>query len=159
MRRGNAHSRFAARRGLIAGGAAWLVLACAPAAFGQDEKKKKKSDTPVEKPPVNNPLLMIDAVTAPVAGTPPAQVILTLTVDCGTVENAQKVDNLMPRVYNAVIIELNREPLGRDGRLSDQDIEGLKRRLVFQINRALRGPEIKGVYIRSLQEVPRRGGG
>jgi flagellar basal body-associated protein FliL len=143
------------RRRLLLGLLAFGLLA-APAALGQEKEKKKKSDTPVEKPPINSPLLVVDAVTAPLVGPPGSKVILTLTVDCGSVENARVVDNLMPRVYNAVIIELNREPLGKDGRLYDNDIEQLKRRLVYQINRNLQGPQVVGVYIRSLQEVPLR---
>ncbi|MEK9970613.1 MAG: hypothetical protein VW600_15845 [Ferrovibrio sp.] len=147
------------RRRLLLGLAALAVLRPAAALAADDEKKekKKKSDTPVEKPPINTPTLIVDAVTAPIAGPPGSKVIMTLTVDCGSVENARLVDNLMPRVYNAVIIELNREPLGKDGRIYDADIEGLKRRLVYQINRALQGPQVVGVYIRSLQEVPLRG--
>ncbi|WP_341893913.1 hypothetical protein [Ferrovibrio terrae] len=138
--------------GLLAAGSLLLPVA----AYAQEKEKKKKSDTPVEKPPINNPILVVDAVTAPIAGPPGSKVIMTLNVDCGSVENARKVDDLMPRVYNAIIIELNREPLGKDGRLFDQDIEQLKRRLVYQINRQLQGPQVVGVYVRSLQEVPLR---
>lgn len=153
MRRGNAINHLD-RRHLLAG---LGVLLAAPGAFASDEKeKKKKSDAPPEKPPINTPLLMVDAVTAPLDGPPGSKVIMTLNVDCGTVENARKVDELMPRVYSAVIIELNREPLGKGGRLYDQDIEQLKRRLVYQINRNLQGPQVVGIYIRSLQEVPLR---
>jgi hypothetical protein len=146
------------RRRLLLGLAALAAL-CPAVAFAQDEKKekKKKSDTPVEKPPINTPTLIVDAVTAPIVGPPGSKVIMTLTVDCGSVENARVVDNLMPRVYNAVIMELNREPLGKNGRIYDSDLDGLKRRLVYQINRALQGPQVVGVYIRSLQEVPLRG--
>ena len=158
MRRGSAINHQPSRRhdrrrlllGLLAAG---LLPA---AALAQEKEKKKKSETPVEKPPVNTPVLVVDAVTAPIAGPPGSKIIMTLTVDCGSVETARKVDDLMPRVYNAVILELNREPLGRDGRIYDNDIEGLKRRLVYQINRALQGPQVVGVYIRSMQEVPLR---
>jgi flagellar basal body-associated protein FliL len=138
--------------GLLAAGSLLLPAT----AYAQEKEKKKKSDTPVEKPPINNPVLVVDAVTAPIAGPPGSKVIMTLNIDCGSVENARKVDDLMPRVYNAIIIELNREPLGKDGRLFDQDIEQLKRRLVYQINRQLQGPQVVGVYVRSLQEVPLR---
>lgn len=154
MRRGNAINHIDRRRLLLALAVGSLLPADL---WAQDKKEKKKSDTPVEKPPVNTPLLVVDAVTAPISGPPGSKVILTLTVDCGDVETARKVDDLMPRVYNAVILELNREPLGRDGRIYDNDIEGLKRRLVYQINRALQGPQVVGVYIRSMQEVPLRG--
>jgi hypothetical protein len=159
MPRGNAIKPLAgaslSRRALL-GALAGLCLIASPAAWTQEKEKKKRSDTPIDKPPVNTPVLMVDAVTAPVAGPPGSQVIMTLSIDCGTVENARAVDPLMPRVYNAVIMELNREPLGKDGRVHDNDLEGLKRRLVFQINRALQGPQVVGVYIRSLQEVPLR---
>lgn len=153
MRRGNAINHIDRRRLLIALAVGSLLPA---RVWAQDKKEKKKSDTPVEKPPVNSPLLIVDAVTAPISGPPGSKVIMTLTVDCGTIEAARKVDDLMPRVYNAVILELNREPLGKDGRIYDNDIEGLKRRLVYQINRALQGPQVVGVYIRSMQEVPLR---
>jgi len=158
MPRGNAINHLD-RRSLLCG---LGILLAAPAAMASDapppdkEKEKKKKSDAVEKPPVNTPLLVVDAVTAPLNGPPGSKVILTLNVDCGSVENARKVDDLMPRVYSAVIIELNREPLGKDGRLYDQDIEQLKRRLVYQINRNLQGPQVVGVYIRSLQEVPLR---
>ncbi len=153
MRRGNAINHIDRRRLLIALAAGSLLPV---QSWAQDKKEKKKSDTPVEKPPVNSPLLVVDAVTAPISGPPGSKVIMTLTVDCGSVETARKVDDLMPRVYNAVILELNREPLGKDGRIYDNDIEGLRRRLVYQINRALQGPQVVGVYIRSMQEVPLR---
>lgn len=154
MRRGNAINHIDRRRLLLT----LAVSSLLPVQVWAQEKKekKKKSDTPVEKPLVNTPLLVVDAVTAPISGPPGSKVILTLTVDCGDVETARKVDDLMPRVYHAVILELNREPLGRDGRIYDNDIEGLKRRLVYQINRALQGPQVVGVYIRSMQEVPLR---
>ncbi|WP_374304094.1 hypothetical protein [Ferrovibrio sp.] len=159
MPRGNATkppiARPFGRRALLAA-LAGLCLIASPAGWAQEKEKKKKSDSPIEKPLVNTPLLMVDAVTAPVAGPPGSQVIMTLSIDCGDVENARKIDALMPRVYNAVIMELNREPLGKDGRVHDNDLEGLKRRLVFQINRSLQGPQVVGVYIRSLQEVPLR---
>lgn len=154
MRRGNAINHLDRRRLLLALAVGSLLPA---GAWAQDKKEKKKSDTPVEKPPVSSPLLVVDAVTAPISGPPGSRVIMTLTVDCGDIDTARKVDDLMPRVYNAVILELNREPLGRDGRIYDNDIEGLKRRLVYQINRALQGPQVVGVYIRSMQEVPLRG--
>lgn len=154
MRRGNAINHLDRRRLLLALAVGGLLPVAVRA---QEKKEKKKSDTPVEKPLVNTPLLVVDAVTAPISGPPGSKVIMTLTVDCGDVETARKVDDLMPRVYNAVILELNREPLGRDGRIYDSDIEGLKRRLVYQINRALQGPQVVGVYIRSMQEVPLRG--
>lgn len=156
MRRGNAINHLERRRLLILLAAGMLLAAPAARASDAPPDKKKKSDTPSEKPPINTPLLIVDAVTAPLNGPPGSKVILTLNVDCGTIENARKVDELMPRVYNAVIIELNREPLGKDGRLYDQDIEQLKRRLVYQINRNLQGPQVVGVYVRSLQEVPLR---
>jgi hypothetical protein len=159
MRHGNATKpparRSPSRRAAL-GALAGLCLIASPAGWTQEKEKKKKSDTPIDKPPVNNPVLVVEAVTAPVAGPPGSQLIMTLSIDCGTVENARVVDPLMPRVYNAVIMELNREPLGKDGRVHDNDLEGLKRRLVFQINRALQGPQVVGVYIRSLQEVPLR---
>ncbi len=130
-------------------------------ATAQDKKKGGDPNKPPERPPVLGPLLTVEAVTAPVAaireGGPLGLIIMTFTLDCGTIENAQAVDNMMPRVYNAVILELNREPLGQSGRISDGDLEGMKRRLLYQINRALRGPQVKAVLIRSLQEVPRRG--
>lgn len=153
MRRGNVINHFDRRRLLL------TLAACALLPLqsrAQEKKEKKKSDTPIEKPPINSPLLVVDAVTAPISGPPGSKVIMTLTVDCGTIENARKVDDLMPRVYNAVILELNREPLGREGRIYDNDIEGMKRRLVYQINRALQGPQVVGVYVRSMQEVPLR---
>jgi hypothetical protein len=133
----------------------------APAAEGgdgkKDKKKKKGEGEAIPEPPVNSPQLVVEAVTAPVA--PSGTVIMTLTVDCGTVENARAVNQMMPRVYNAVILELNREPLGTNGRVTERDLEPLKRRLLFQINRALKdGPQISGIYIRSLQEVPGRNG-
>lgn len=159
MRRGNAINHIDRRRLLLALAVSSLLPASALLSAGaraQEKKEKKKSDTPVERPPVNTPLLVVDAVTAPISGPPGSKVIMTLTVDCGNVENARKVDELMPRVYHAVILELNREPLGRDGRIYDNDIEGLKRRLVYQINRALQGPQVVGVYVRSMQEVPLR---
>lgn len=140
------------RRALL--GTLTAALALPPAARAQEKDKKKKSDTPVEKPLVNTPVLIIDAVTAPVNGPTGSRIIMTLNIDCGDVENARKVDNLFPRVYNAVIMELNREPLGKDGRVYDKDLEVLKRRLVFAINRSLQGPEVVGVYVRSLQDVP-----
>jgi hypothetical protein len=157
MRRGNAINHLDRRRLLLTLAVGSLLPALLPsAAWAQEKKEKKKSDTPAERPPVNSPLLVVDAVTAPISGPPGSKVIMTLTVDCGTVETARKVDDLMPRVYNAVILELNREPLGKDGRIYDNDIEGLKRRLVYQINRALQGPQVVGVYVRSMQEVPLR---
>ncbi len=153
MRRGNVINQLDRRRLLLTLAAGALLPV---RSWAQEKKEKKKSDTPVEKPPINSPLLVVDAVTAPISGPPGSKVIMTLTVDCGTIENARKVDDLMPRVYNAVILELNREPLGRDGRIYDNDIEGMKRRLVYQINRALQGPQVVGVYVRSMQEVPLR---
>ncbi|MFN4312498.1 MAG: hypothetical protein ACK4FK_18085 [Ferrovibrio sp.] len=157
MPRGNAIKPLTgvspSRRALL-GALAGLCLIATPMARAQEREKKKKSDTPIDKPPVNTSVLVVEAVTAPVAGPPGSQVILTLNIDCGTVENARAIDPLMPRVYNAVIMELNREPLGKNGRVHDNDLEGLKNRLVFQINRALQGPQVVGVYIRSLQEVP-----
>ncbi|MCW0235385.1 MAG: hypothetical protein OJJ21_17430 [Ferrovibrio sp.] len=141
---------------LLAAGSLLSLSVLPQSARTQEKEKKKKSDTPIEKPPINTSLLVVDAVTAPLNGPPGSKVILTLNIDCGTVENARKVDELMPRVYNAVIFELNRDPLGKDGRLYDNDIEALKRRLVYQINRNLQGPQVVGVYIRSLQEVPLR---
>jgi len=153
MRRGNVINQLDRRRLLLTLAAGALLPV---QSWAQEKKEKKKSDTPVEKPPINSPLLVVDAVTAPISGPPGSKVIMTLTVDCGTIENARKVDDLMPRVYNAVILELNREPLGRDGRIYDNDIEGMKRRLVYQINRALQGPQVVGVYVRSMQEVPLR---
>ena len=159
MRRGNAINYTDRRRLLLTLAVGSLLPAnilLTSGAWAQEKKEKKKSETPVEKPPVNTPLLVIDAVTAPISGPPGSKVIMTLTVDCGDVETARKVDDLMPRVYNAVILELNREALGRDGRIFDNDIEGLKRRLIYQINRALKGPQVVGVYIRSMQEVPLR---
>ncbi len=156
MRHESAHSRKVTRRQLLAGG---TVLLAARSAFAQEKKKKSESPSPIERPPVSTPVLVIDAVTAPVAppaGGKPGTVIMTLSVDCGTVENARAVDAMIPRVYNAIIMELNREPLGRNGRVNDQDLAGIKQRLLYQINRALQGPQVVGVYIRSLQEVPRR---
>src|SRR3546814_10694680 len=67
--------------------------------------------TTLFRSPINSPQLIVEAVTAPVL--PSGTIIMTLTVDCGTVENARAVNAMMPRVYNAVIMELNREPLGR----------------------------------------------
>lgn len=151
MPRASAHSRCS-RRGVLLGLPVALVAGLCAAGAGAQQQPP-----PEDRPPINTPLLLIEAVTAPVAGPPDGTVIMTLSVDCGTVENARLIDTLMPRVYNATILELNREPLGKGGRVSDQDLEGLKRRLVFQINRALKGPEVVGVYIRSFQEVPRRG--
>lgn len=157
MPRGNALNhildRTLSRRWLLAGLGGLLLIPVMPV-LAQEKEKKKKSDTPVEKPIVNTSVLVVEAVTAPVVGPPGSRIIMTLSIDCGTVENARKVDDLMPRVYNAVIMELNREPLGRDGRVYDRDLDGLKRRLVHQINRSLQGPEVVGVYIRSLQDVP-----
>jgi hypothetical protein len=153
MPRGNAINHIDRRRLLLTLAVGSLLPA---QVWAQEKKEKKKSDTPVEKPLVNTSLLVIDAVTAPISGPPGSKVIMTLTVDCGSIETARKVDDLMPRVYHAVILELNREPLGRDGRIFDNDIEGLKRRLVYQINRSLQGPQVVGVYIRSMQEVPLR---
>ncbi len=156
MPHGNAHSLRFSRRACLTGA---LLLAAAPALAQEGGGKKKGGDPnkPVERPPVNTPLLLIEAVTAPVAGPPDRTVIMTFTVDCGSVEMAQQVDPMIARVYNAVILELNREPLGRNGQVNDADLEAMKRRLVFQINRALKGPTVAGIYIRSLQEVPRRG--
>lgn len=157
MRPANAPDRITRRRLLALTGA---VMAIPLSARAQEKKPEKKSETPIERPPVNAPVLIIDAVTAPIAGpngVPSGTVIMTLSVDCGSVENARVVDAMIPRVYNAVIMELNREPLGKGGRLNDQDLEGVKQRLLYQINRALQGPQVVGVYIRSLQEVPRRG--
>jgi flagellar basal body-associated protein FliL len=177
MRHANAHNNPLRRRLLLAllglsllPGAASMAPAFAaehggeeaapPAAEGggkKDKKKKKGEGEAIPEPPVNSPQLIVDAVTAPVA--PSGTVIMTLTVDCGTVENARAVNTMMPRVYNAVIMELNREPLGTNGRVTDRDLEPLKRRLLFQINKALKdGPQISGIYIRSLQEVPGRNG-
>lgn len=162
MRPANAPDRIS-RRPLLAFAltlASAVLVASSFSALAQ-QKEKQRSDTPIEKPLVNTPILVIDAVTAPLAagpnGEPGGTVIMTLSVDCGSVENARAVDALMPRIYNAVILELNREPLGKSGRLNDQDLNGVKQRLLYQINRALQGPQISGVYIRSLQEVPRRG--
>ena len=158
MRRANAHNPITRRRLLLAAGGA-MLLTGASSSFAQDKKKKSESPTPIERPPINNPVLIIDAVTAPVAppaGGTPGTVIMTLSVDCGSVENARVVDAMIPRVYNAIILELNREPMGRNGRVNDQDLAGVKQRLLYQINRALQGPQVVGVYIRSLQEVPRR---
>lgn len=123
-----------------------------------DKKKKKQGEgEAVPEPPINSPQLVVEAVTAPVL--PSGTVIMTLTVDCGTVENARAVNAMMPRVYNAVIMELNREPLGNNGRVTDRDLEPLKKRLLVRINRALQGgPQISGIYVRSLQEVPGRNG-
>lgn len=151
MPRASAHSRRS-RRGILLG-LSFALMAGLYAAGAAAQQRPP----PEDRPPINTPLLLIEAVTAPVAGPPDGTVIMTLTVDCGTVENARLIDTMIPRVYNATIIELNREPLGSGGRISDQDLEGLKRRLLFQINRALKGPQVVGVYIRSLQEVPRRG--
>lgn len=154
MRRANALNHVS-RRALLGSLTAALLLPAGLVRAQEDKKKKKKeSDTPVEKPLVNTSVLVVDAVTAPVNGPTGSRVILTLNIDCGSVENARKVDDLFPRVYNAVIMELNREPLGKDGRVYDKDLEVLKRRLVFAINRALQGPEVVGVYVRSLQDIP-----
>jgi len=156
MRRANALNHIS-RRALLLGLTAGVALAALPVRAEDpkpDDKKKKKGDTPAEKPLVNTSVLMVDAVTAPVNGPPGSRVIMTLNIDCGSIENARKVDDLMPRVYNAVIMEMNREPLGRDGRVQDRDLDNLKRRLVFAINRSLQGPEVVGVYVRSLQDVP-----
>lgn len=156
MPHGNAPEPCLNRRHLLLA----LLLAALPLHARAQEKKKADPNKPVERPPVLNPLLTVEAVTAPVApvaGKPPGTIIMTFTLDCGTTENAQAVDNMMPRVYNAVILELNREPLGQNGRFTDQDLEAMKRRLLYQINRALRGPTVNAVLIRSLQEVPRRG--
>jgi hypothetical protein len=153
MQRGNAPDLIRRRRLLAGIGAGLLSVALACPAMAQKEKKKK-SDSPIEKPLANTPVLVVEAVTAPVVGPPGSRIIMTLNIDCGTVENARLVDDLMPRVYNAVIMEMNREPLGRDGRVYDRDLDGLTRRLVHQINRALQGPQVVGVYIRSLQDVP-----
>lgn len=158
MRRANVHSQNLTRRRLLATGAAVLLCGATPA-LAQEKKKKSESPSPIERPPVNTPVLVIDAVTAPVAPPPggaPGTVIMTLSIDCGSVENARVVDAMIPRVYNAIILELNREPLGKGGRVNDQDLAGVKQRLVHQINRSLQGPQVVGVYIRSLQEVPRR---
>ncbi len=157
MRHGNAPDpTFGLSRRHLLAALAVLWLAPGFALAADDKKKKGDPNKPAERPPVNSPLLTIEAVTAPVAGNPPGTVIMTFTLDCGSVENAQQVDNLLPRAYNAVILELNREPLGRDGRITDQDLDGMKRRLLYQVNRALKGPEVKAVLIRSFQEVPRR---
>lgn len=157
MRRANALNHID-RRALLAGLTAGLLLPLSAfAASGKKEEKKKKEGAEEklpEKPLVNTSILVVDAVTAPVNGPTGSRVIMTLNIDCGNVENARKVDALMPRVYNAVIMELNREPLGANGRVYDKDLEGLKRRLVFQVNRSLQGPEVVGIYIRSLQDVP-----
>ncbi len=160
MPHGNAHKpRFAGHLTRRACLTAAALLVCMPALAQEGGGKKKGGDPnkPPERPPVNSPLLLIEAVTAPVAGPPTRTIIMTFTIDCGSVEMAQQVDPMIARVYNAVIMELNREPLGRDGQVQDSDLEALKRRLLFQINRALKGPTVAGVYIRSLQEVPRRG--
>lgn len=136
-----------------------MVLIGTSPSFAQDKKKKSESTSPIERPPVNNPVLIIDAVTAPVAppaGGTPGTIIMTLSIDCGSVENARVVDAMIPRVYNAIILELNREPMGSNGRVNDQDLSRVKQRLLHQVNRALQGPQVVGVYIRSLQEVPRR---
>jgi len=165
MRHANVRNALHDRRRLLALllAAPLLTPAAARAAEhggGEKDKKKEKKDRPEgvpTGPPINTPLLVVEAVTAPVA--PSGMVIMTLNIDCGTVENARAVDAMMPRVYNAVILELNREPLGKDNRVADADLEPLKRRLLFQINKALKdGPQIAGVYIRSLQEVPARTG-
>jgi len=158
MRPANGHNRVT-RRWLLSAGGAMLLFGVSPS-FAQDRKKKSEAPSPLERPPVSNPVLIIDAVTAPVAppaGGAPGTVIMTLSLDCGSIENARAIDALIPRVYNAIILELNREPLGRNGRVNDQDLAGVKQRLLHQINRALQGPQVVGVYIRSLQEVPRRG--
>lgn len=155
MRPANAPDRITRR--LLPALMTAMLLAVPAIAPAQEEKKP---ESPIERPPISTPVLVIDAVTAPVAGpngTPGGTVIMTLSVDCGTVENARAVDAMIPRVYNAVIMELNREPLGRGGRVNEQDLAGVKQRLLYQINRALQGPQVVGVYIRSLQEVPRRG--
>jgi len=150
----NAHSPALTRRACLA---ATLLLLPMPALAQEGGKKKGGGDPnkPVERPPVNSPLLLIEAVTAPVAGPPARTMIMTFTIDCGSVEMAQQVDPMIARVYNAVILELNREPLGQNGQVHDTDLDALKRRLLFQINRALKGPTVAGIYIRSLQEVPR----
>ena len=177
MRHANVHDRLLRRRLLLAGLLGLTLLpALSPAALaaehggggggsggggdeggGKKDKKKKKEGEGqgAPEPPVNSPQLVVEAVTAPVA--PSGTVIMTLTVDCGTVENARAVNALMPRVYNAVILELNREPLGSNGRVTDRDLEPLKKRLLFQVNKALKGgPQVSGIYIRSLQDVPNR---
>lgn len=154
MRRGNVINHIDRRRLLLTLAAGSLLPATA---LAQEKKEKKQSDSPIEKAPILTPFLVVEAVTAPINGPAGSTVIMTLTLDCGDVDTARKIDELMPRVYNAVILELNREPLGRDGRIYDNDIEGMKRRLVYQINRALRGPQVVGVYVRSMQEVPLRG--
>lgn len=157
MRRANAPDSRISRRLLILC-IAGLAMTAKPALAAEEKEKKKKkpsSERMPEKPLVNNPVLTVEAVTAPVAGPKLGTVIMTLNIDCGTVENARAVDALMPRVYNAVIFELNREPWGHDGRIYERDLDLIKQRLLFQINRALQGPKVEGVYIRSLQEVPR----
>ena len=153
MRRANALNHVS-RRTLLGGLTAALLLPAGLVRAQDKKEKKKEGDKPIEKPLVNTSVLVVDAVTAPVSGPTGSRVIMTLNIDCGTVENARKVDDLFPRVYNAVILELNREPLGKDGRIYDKDLDVLKRRLVFAINRALQGPEVVGVYVRSLQDVP-----
>src|SRR3546814_3207983 len=62
------------------------------------EKKRKKQGEgePIPEPPINSPQLIVEAVTAPVL--PSGTIIMTLTVDCGTVENARAVNAMMPRV-------------------------------------------------------------
>jgi|GEM_PF-1822546 len=161
MRHGNAPDQPLLRRRLLGALGSLLLLpglGLIPRLAWAADKKERKVDPnkPVEKPLVNTTLLVIEAVTAPVAGTPLGMVIMTFTLDCGTIENAQQVFDLLPRAYNAMILELNREPLGNNGRISEQDIDAMKRRLLFQVNKALRGPTVNAVLVRSLQEVPRR---
>lgn len=155
----NDPSKFA-RRSLLAAGLGFALTAIAAPGQAADDKKKKKDDPNTGqplRPPINSPLLQVEAVTMPVAGPPERTMILTFTLECKDVETARKVDEMHPRFYNAVILELNREPIGANGRVTDRDLESLKRRLLFQINRALKGPTIEAVYIRSMQEVPRSG--
>jgi len=149
-------SRHLSRRRLLLAGLAATLL---PMPARAQDKKSKRNDPnsgqPL-RPPVNSRLLQVDAVTMPVAGPPERLMIMTFTLECKSIEVAQEVEALHPRFYNAVIVELNREPVGANGRVTDKDLEMLKRRLLFQINRALKGPVVDAIYVRSMQEVPRR---
>src|SRR3546814_12858732 len=62
------------------------------------EKKRKKQGEgePIPEPPINSPQLIVEAVTAPVL--PSGTIIMTLTITCGTVENARAVNAIRPRV-------------------------------------------------------------
>ena len=118
----------------------------------KEEKKDKKDKEPPRERYQTGQYLAINGVTAPLAGPQNKQVAMNLMIDMGSQPVAVEAEEMMPKVLSVVIIELNKEPLGQNGRLGPDDLDNLKLRLLSSANRVL-GGRAKDVFIRNLQEV------